>query len=102
MPDSSRLCVETVGVKMACSYLKGAGAELLAPRQLGFGIKGGAEAAVRAARRYIDKMEDGKVFVKIDFKNAFNTLRRSGVQIFSRTFAIRIVLNRMCIRSAVQ
>src|SRR5208282_5436515 len=37
------------------------------------------EAAVRAARRYIDNMEDGQVFVKIDFKNAFNTLRRDSI-----------------------
>jgi len=68
-----------LAAKVACSYLKEAGAELLAPRQLGFGIKGGAEAAVRAARRYIDKMEDCKVFVKLDFKNAFNTLRRDSI-----------------------
>ena len=37
--------------KVACSQVKEASATLLAPRQLGFGIAGGAEATVRAARR---------------------------------------------------
>jgi hypothetical protein len=65
--------------KVACCYVKDASAALLTPRQLGFGITGGAEAAVRAARRYIDNMIPGQVFVKIDFKNAFNTLRRDSI-----------------------
>ena len=65
--------------KVACCHVKEAGATLLAPRQLGFGIAGGAEAAVRAARRYIDNMIPGQVLVKIDFKNAFNTLRRDSI-----------------------
>jgi len=36
--------------------VKVASTSLLAPRQLGFGVPGGAEAAVRAARRYLDNM----------------------------------------------
>ena len=31
-------------------------ATLLAPRQLGYRISGGAEAAVHAARRYLDEL----------------------------------------------
>ena len=65
--------------KVACSYAKEASATLLAPRQLGFGVQGGAEAAVRAARRYLEKMEQGKLLVKIDFRNAFNTVRRDAI-----------------------
>ncbi len=65
--------------KVACSYVKESSATLLAPRQLGFGIAGGAEAAVRAARRYVDSMKPNEVFVKIDFRNAFNTLRRDSI-----------------------
>ena len=52
---------------------------MLAPRQLGFGITKGAEAAVRAARRYVDNMQQGQLFLKIDFRNAFNTLRRDSI-----------------------
>jgi len=51
----------------------------LAPSQLGFGIAGEAEAAVRAVRRYIDNMMPRYVFVKINFKNAFNTLKRDSI-----------------------
>jgi len=58
------------------THSQGRSAALLAPSQLGFGIAGGAEAAIRAARRYVDNMMPGQVFMKIDFKNAFNTLRR--------------------------
>jgi hypothetical protein len=68
-----------LAAKVACSYAKEASAALLAPRQLGFGVNGGAEAAVRAARRYVETMEQGRVFMKIDFKNAFNTLRRDSI-----------------------
>ena len=50
--------------------------KLLAPLQLGVGIPGGAEAAVHATRRFIDGMPKDSVIVKLDFSNAFNTLRR--------------------------
>ena len=65
--------------KVSCCHVKEASATLLAPRQLGFGIAEGAEAAVRAARRCVDNMNQGHVFVKIEFKNAFSTLRRDSI-----------------------
>ena len=49
---------------------------LLRPRQLGVGVSGGAEAAVHVARQFLDKIEPGQAMFKIDFKNAFNSLRR--------------------------
>jgi len=49
---------------------------MLAPRQLGFGVKGGAEAAAHATRRFVDCMAETEVLVKLDFRNAFNTCRR--------------------------
>ena len=48
--------------------------ELLAPRQLDYGVKGGAEAAVHAARLYLRDLDPAKAIVKLDFKNAFNSL----------------------------
>ncbi len=68
-----------LAAKVACSYVKDASAALLAPRQLGFGVPGGAEAAVHAARRYLMHMERGKVLIKTDFRNAFNTVRRDAI-----------------------
>ena len=51
-------------------------AALLAPRQLGFGIPLGAEAAVHAASLYLRHMSERHLLLKLDFKNAFNSLRR--------------------------
>ena len=49
---------------------------LLAPRQLGYGVKGGAEAAVHAARLYLHNLDPSRALVKLDFCNAFNSIRR--------------------------
>jgi len=48
----------------------------LAPAQLGFGVPQGAEAAAHAARCFLSNVADGHALLKIDFSNAFNTLRR--------------------------
>lgn len=51
--------------------------EILRPMQLGYGTKGGAEVAVHAARSFLSrKTDEVKVLLKLDFKNAFNTIRR--------------------------
>ena len=62
-------------------------ASILAPRQLGVGIKGGAEALAHAARRYLSGMGPGQVLVKLDFSNAFNTLRRDSMLEATAQFA---------------
>jgi len=66
-----------LAAKVACNHAKQISAILLAPKQLGFGVAGGAEA--RAAKRYLENMESGKLLIKIDFRNAFNTLRRDAI-----------------------
>jgi hypothetical protein len=67
--------------KAACSVVRDRVAEQLAPLQLGFGIKQGAEAAAHAARCYISNISPGEAFLKIDFTNAFNAISRD--EIFS-------------------
>ena len=52
------------------------GSVLLAPQQLGYGVKGGAEAAVHAARKYLSNMDPEHAMVKLDFRNAFNSICR--------------------------
>src|ERR1043165_673610 len=52
---------------------------LLAPIQLGVGVPGGAEAAVHATHRRATSMPTNGVLVKLDFANAFNTLRRDSL-----------------------
>ena len=51
-------------------------ASLLSPLQLGFGITKGAEAVVHAARSYLADIKSGKVLLKLDFQNAFNSVQR--------------------------
>ena len=51
----------------------------LSPFQVGVGVAGGAEAAVHAIRRLTDDLCDGNVIVKLDFVNAFNTVRRDTI-----------------------
>jgi len=51
----------------------------MAPLQLGVGVPGGAEAAIHATRRYVSNMPEDHVITKLDFKNAFNSLRRDAM-----------------------
>ncbi|KAL5500326.1 hypothetical protein EMCRGX_G011871 [Ephydatia muelleri] len=46
------------------------------PHQLGYGVRLGAEAAAHAARLYLSKLTANKALLKLDFTNAFNTVRR--------------------------
>ncbi len=49
--------------------------DMLRPLRLGFGTPYGCEAAVHAARLHLHS-SPGSIMVKLDFKNAFNCLRR--------------------------
>ncbi|PGH38748.1 MAG: hypothetical protein CRN43_13210, partial [Candidatus Nephrothrix sp. EaCA] len=68
-----------LAAKCANSYAVSRLSQLLAPIQLGVGIPGGAEAAVHATRRWVTTMPEDSVLVKLDFTNAFNTLRRDSL-----------------------
>ena len=60
--------------KIASRLVRDEMAFLLAPKQLGFGVRGGAEAAAHAARRFLSKMPADHTVVKLDFQNAFNSI----------------------------
>ena len=62
--------------KAACRLLRDRVVAKLAPVQLGFGVQHGSEAAVHAARTYLRDLAPGTALLKIDFSNAFNSLRR--------------------------
>ena len=49
--------------------------QYLAPLQLGYGTPLGAEAAVHASRSYLHLLLSDHVLLKLDFRNAFNTVR---------------------------
>ncbi|CAL8107905.1 unnamed protein product [Orchesella dallaii] len=46
------------------------------PHQVGFKVKGGAEAVVHAVRTYVEKDVEAEILIKIDVKNAFNSVSR--------------------------
>ena len=62
--------------KLANSFGLSRISKYLSPRQVGAGIAGGCEAAVHASRRYLENLQEGKVLIKLDFSNAFNSLHR--------------------------
>ena len=49
---------------------------LLFPTLLGFGTCRGVKGAVHGARNYLSNLEDGKLLLKLDFRNAFNSIQR--------------------------
>ncbi len=62
--------------KMAGNAVMQRMGSLLAPLQLGYGTPLGAEAAAHSARVYLEDLPDDNVLFKLDFKNAFNSIRR--------------------------
>ena len=78
-PIAVGLTLRRLVSKVANSLLMESCVPILAPRQLGVGVKSGAEALVHAARRFLGGMSAGQIFVKLDFSNAFNTLRRDSL-----------------------
>ena len=65
-----------LAAKCSNSHMIKRRSEELQPVQVGAGVPGDAEAAVHAVRRLINHMPDDHVLVKLDFMNAFNTIRR--------------------------
>ena len=65
-----------LAAKCANAYVIKRRSDELKPIQVGVGVDGGAEAAVHATRRLLHHLPDDHVFVKLDFTNAFNSIRR--------------------------
>ena len=64
---------------MASRRMAESSASFLCPPQAGVGVKGGCEGLVHAVRRYTAGMDSDRAFVKLDFTNAFNTVRRDAM-----------------------
>ena len=75
-PIACSLTLRRLAAKIACKQNATKICSVLGPRQLGFGRPGGMEAAVHACRTYLTHDASNSVLVKLDFANAFNTLRR--------------------------
>ena len=68
-----------IAAKCALAVTEKQVAQLTAPLQLGCGVRRGIDAGVHAARTAVMSAEQGEVMLKIDFENAFNSLRRDHV-----------------------
>ncbi|XP_047029514.1 uncharacterized protein LOC124637199 [Helicoverpa zea] len=64
-----------IAAKFGCAYYKETLAAKFQPLQLGFGSKGGCEAAVHALSTYVNSGK-GEVILKVDIRNAFNSVNR--------------------------
>ena len=60
--------------------------ELLQPSQLGVGTLRGCEAAVHATRSFMAQTQGEKVLLKLDVKNAFNSIHRDTVLQAAQTY----------------
>ncbi|KAF0306974.1 Retrotransposable element SLACS protein [Amphibalanus amphitrite] len=65
-----------LATKVALKPISAELGDLLRPVQLGYGTTGGCEAAAHATRRFNDELGEGSAIIKIDMRNAFNSIRR--------------------------
>ena len=78
-PIAVGLTLRRLVCKVASRAIRDDLGSLLRPIQLGFGTSHGAEAAVHAARYFVDHLAPDEIVVKLDIANAFNTLRRDKI-----------------------
>ena len=65
-----------LAAKIACRREMQLLSDELRPVQLGVGVPGGCEAAVHAVRCFSSNTNSKNIIVKLDIKNAFNSIRR--------------------------
>ena len=78
-PIAVGLVLRRLVAGVACAAVRDEAAALLSPVQVGVSVRGGAEAAVHAARRFLDTSTGSTGIVKLDFANAFNAVERAAV-----------------------
>ena len=71
-------CMRRLTAKTLCAASKEQASQLLWPLQIGVAMPLGTEVGLRTARQWMERhsADVDAVFVKVDFKNAFNTVSR--------------------------
>jgi hypothetical protein len=70
-------CLRRLTSKLACFQSRNIVNSYLSPHQLGVATKLGCEAAIHTTRSFVNNDQNrGKVLLKLDFKNAFNSVER--------------------------
>ena len=85
-PIAVGLCFRRLASKLVSAQATAQLAQTLSPLQVGVGISGGVEAAVHATCRFASAMTPSQALIKLDFANAFNSVRRD--VILERTAAL--------------
>ena len=86
-----------VAGKFAASIASSKFKSYFASLQVGFVTRGGAEAAVHAVRAFIKIANENDVLLKLDFSNAFNTVRRDYVaELFAEEMPELLPFYRLC------
>ena len=76
-PIASGETLRRLAAKLLCGTVKPAARDFfLARHQVGVAVQGGLEAQVHASRMWLVTHKPGDVFLKVDIKNAFNTVSR--------------------------
>ena len=76
-PIAIGMTLRRLAGKIAMAKLKPLSRAMLHPHQLGVGMQRGAEIGVHVLRRFFyQQQDDQEVICKIDYRNAFNSLRR--------------------------
>ena len=79
-PIAIGLTLRRLAAKVVMRKLRGTCAALFQPHQLGVGLPRGGEIAAHALRHYVScDHEEDKLIMKIEYYNAFNTLRRDEI-----------------------
>jgi hypothetical protein len=77
-PIASGVTYRRIAAKVACATINTEVGASLRPQQMGFGTPCGAEALVHATTGFLFIDQPG-LLLKLDFRNAFNTVNRSRV-----------------------
>lgn len=70
------LALRRLAAKVALKHSRDRIVSILRPHQVGVCVPGGAEAAVHAVRAFMKQKEELRIVVKLDFQNAFNSIKR--------------------------
>jgi hypothetical protein len=70
-------CLQRLTSKLACFQSRNIVNSYLSPHQLGVATKLGCNASIHTTRTFVNNEQNrGKVLLKLDFKNAFNSVER--------------------------
>lgn len=85
-PIAVGLTLRRLACEIVCFRCTPAITQSLMPNQVGCGVKGGAKAAIHDVRSFLLSNTGERVLLKLDFKNAFNMVRRDRLLMTARSY----------------